>query len=49
MSIPGAPDVDPNAWADAILKLIKGGGWAVFVLAALFISFKWWPWRKRGD
>ena len=38
---------DPNAWADAALKLLHGGGWIVVALAALWITLRWWP-GKRG-
>lgn len=46
------PDaIDPNAWADAALRLFHGGGWVVPALLALWIVVRWWPWRptKKGD
>jgi len=38
--------VDPNAWADAALKLFRGGGWVVPALLALWIVAS--AWSKRG-
>lgn len=40
------PNIDPNAWADAALKLFRGGGWVVPALLALWITMRWWPGRK---
>ncbi len=38
--------VDPNAWADAALRLFNGGGWVVPALLALYIIMRWGPWRR---
>lgn len=40
--------VDPNAWADAAIKLFNGGGWVVPAL--LFVWIVAWAWsRKRKE
>ena len=46
MPAPDPSGVDPNAWADAILKLFAGGGWVIPVLIALAIIAN--AWAKRG-
>jgi hypothetical protein len=42
------PEVHPREWADAIIAVIRGGGWMAFALLALFIISKWPPWRRTG-
>ena len=40
------PDIDPNAWAEAAIRLFNGGGWVVPALAALWIVCRYPPWRR---
>lgn len=47
--IPEPEGIDPNVWADAILKLFNGGGWVIPGLIALWIIFRWWPWRRKEN
>lgn len=40
--------IDMSAWTPgAVLELIKGGGWIVPALFALFFVCRWPPWRCR--
>jgi len=41
------PEIDPNAWADAALKLFRGGGWVVPALLAFWIAANAWS-KKRS-
>ena len=39
--------VNPGAWADAAIRLFKGGGWVIPALLALYVVCRWPPWRKE--
>ena len=49
INLPDRGSLDPLKWADAMLALLKGGGWIVPALIALWIVLRWWPWRRKGQ